>query len=241
MGMRRNARRLGGPAGSGYRRGMFTRLSPTTRLLLAAALAYVAVPLTFYLLWNPSLLPSMAAGGWLALFFLFVPLPTPRPLARVGATLVALLAGLAAPPIAFLAAFWILIETSEGPFLVQDSPPSSETALEAAAALTVVSLPWLLVGLGLGATCWALHRTLDPRLRGWRVGWAWLAPAAWASLVPPWTMILLGMSAGIPIATHPSASAFAYVSIAILPHLLAQIALARRLAATAPVGMTPTA
>lgn len=218
-------------------------LPPTSRLLLAAALAYVSVPLALPLLptqpkWLPWLL-GLTAGGWLGWFFSLVPLPAPRPLARVGAALGALLASIAVPLTGYVVTFVLMFAIGTSPFLARDNLPLNPSTFESTVDTAKLILPLLLTGLGFGGLSWIIHRALDPRLRGRKVGWTWLAPGVWAVIVPPLTLLVampeldeFGSSATGPVAL---------TVLATLPHLIAQIALARRLAATPLVTTTPNA
>lgn len=213
---------------------MFTRLSPTTRLLLAAALAWtlIAVALSF---WTASLPPhsashpayflvppGLAAGTWLGLFFLAVPLPAPRPLARASAALGAFLAGLAAPLITALAVA-LITDYFASPDLFGFVEVFRGPAFGPAA----------LVGLGFGWAGYAAHRALDPRLRERCAGrLAWLPTSTWAGTVP---LIILFPDVTLNMREDMAGVALSVILLlATLPHLLAQIILARYLASSTP-------
>lgn len=213
---------------------------PTVRLVSGAALAWVATlaafPLAAWLFSRGKqnsqafylFLPGLAAGIWLASFFLAVPLPAPRPMARAVVVFGAFLGGLSAPLIALVTVF-TLAEPFASPGLfgfvkIFDGPAFPPAAL---------------VGLGFGVIGWAAHRALDSRLRGCRAGWAaWLPTSAWAGVVPLLPFTSLGsdflMVAG-PVGF------LAIPVLATMPHLLAQMALARWLAVTPPVIAAPNA
>lgn len=218
-----------GQADLRHRQAAFVVFRPTMRLVFGAALAWVAIltalPLAAWLFSRGEeglqsiylFLPGLAAGIWLASFFLVVPLPTPRSLARAVTVFGAFLVGLSAPLIALVTVI-TLAEPFASPGLfgfmeVFDGPAFAPAAL---------------VGLGFGVVGWAAHRALDSRLRGCRAGWAaWLPTSAWAGVVP----LLPFTSLGSDFLVIAGPAGFVAIPVlATMPHLLAQVALARWLA-----------